>query len=320
MVISEIISEFGAYYLKNGQNATRLYQLLRANSTTSELFTPVLTDETIWRAAQVIQKRVLQAFQKAYTPIDSAEFKPLEIRMFKMKIDESQYPDDLEASWLGFLAGNKTDRTTWPFIKWYVEEMLIPQTLEDLELNEIFWGVRVEPTPGTPGDAGNGMDGINKIIMDLQTANKIDPILTGALETDIEAFVDQIEEFADGINAKYAMANMSLNMSETLAKRYRRGYDKKYGKNTNSNGKNDVEVSKTNLIVNGLPSMIGSDGIWCSPKANCIKLMKRTENINNFEVEKVDRQVKMYTDFSMGVGFIIPGAVFTNELFAEQGS
>ena len=320
MNISDIITEFGAYYLKNGQNAARLYQLLRANSATSELLTPVMTDETIWRAAKAIQKRILQPFQKAFTPIDGAEFTPLEIRMYKMKVDDSQYPDDLEASWLGFLAGNSTDRTTWPFVRWYVEQILIPQAIEDLELYEIFWGVYASPTPGTAGDAGTAMDGINKVIMDLQDAGSIDPILTGTLEADHSDFVDQIEEFADGINAKYAMQSMSLAMSETNAKKYRRGYDAKYGRNTNQIGKNDIEVSKTNLTVVGLPSMVGSDGIWCTPKANAIKLMKRTENINYVEIEKVDRQVKFYTDYSIGVGFIIPQAVFTNELFTEQGS
>lgn len=320
MNIADIITEFGAYYLKNGQNANRIYQLLRANTKTTEMFTPVVTDETVWRAAQAIQKRILQPFQKQFTPIDGLELTPLEIRMFKMKVDDQQYPDDLEATWLGFLIANNLDRTTWPFCRWYVESLLIPQLKEDEELNEIFWGVRVEPVSGTPGDAGTGMDGINKIIMDLQTANKITPITTGALASDPKDFCEQIEDFVDGINAKYASVSMNLCMNESNARKYARGYDLKYGLNTNQLGKNDTNVAKTNITVVGLPSMIGSDGIWCTPKANAVKLLKRTENMNNMALEKVDRLVKFYTDFSTGIGFIIPGAVFTNELFEEQGS
>jgi hypothetical protein len=320
MTINDIITEFGAYYQKNGQNAARIFQGLRANTVTSELFTPVLTDETVWRAAQAVQKRILQPFQKAFTPIDGAEFKPVEIKQFKMKVDDEQYPDDLEATWLGFLAASGNNRTEWPFVRWYVEAILIPQLKEDEEVNEIFWGVRDEPTPNTPGDASTGMDGINKIIMDHITGGRITPITTGALAADPGDFLDQIEEFVDSINAKYYGANMTLNMSETNARKYRRGYNARYGVNTNALGKNSAEVAETNITIMGLPSMLGSNGIWCTPKPNAIKLMKRSENMNKIEIERVDRLVKFYTDFSEGVGFIIPEAVFVNELFDEQGS
>lgn len=320
MVISDIITEFGAYYLKSGQNASRIYSMLRANTKTTELFTPVMTDETVWRAAQAVQNRILQPFQKAFTAIDGAELKPVAIEMFKMKADSSQYPDDLEASWLGFLAGSGNDRKTWPFVRWYVETVLIPQIKEDEELNEIFWGVYAAPTPGTAGAAGTAMNGINKIIMDLEDANRITPISTGALASDPQDFCEQVEAFADQINAKYASAVMPIAMSEANARKYARGVNAKYGVNTNQFGKDLYAVAGTNLTVVGLPSMLGSNAMWATPKSNAVKLMKRTENINNFNVENVDRQVKFYTDYSAGVGFIIPEAVFINDLFAEQGS
>ncbi len=142
MEIEDIKTEFGAYYIKGSQNASRIYQLLRASTPTSGLFTPVVTDDTVWRASSATQKRILQPFQKRWTPIDGSEFKPLSIEQFKMKVDDEQTPDDLEASWLGFLTGPGVDRKEWPFVRWYVEQMLIPQTLEDLELNCIGGYVR----------------------------------------------------------------------------------------------------------------------------------------------------------------------------------
>ncbi len=198
--------------------------------------------------------------------------------------------------------------------------MLIPGVKEDEEIYEIFWGIRAEPTPGTAGAAGTSMDGINKIIMDGQTASTITTITTGALASDPVDFVDQVEEFADGINKKYWRTPMELAMSESNGRKYQRGYDIKYGKNTNSIGKTDTEVSKTNLTIKGLPSMIGSDGLWCTPKANAVKLLKRTENMNNFKIENVDRLVKTYTDYSTGIGFIINAAVFASDTFEEAGS
>lgn len=319
MDIADIKSDFGAYYQKNGQNAARIFSMLRANTATSDMFTPVVTDDTIWRAGKATMTRVLQPFQKAFTPIDPLTIKPAEIRMFKLKVDDSQFPDDLEATWLGFLAGKQVTRKDWPFSKWYLEEHLIPQAKEDEELLEIFHGVYDEPTPGVAGAAGTSMDGINKVILDFISAGRMTPITTGAFSSTPETFVGQIEAFADQINTKYWGVKMQLAMNETRTRQFFRGYQAKYGKDTNyKDGKGEVPF--TNLTVAGLPSMAGSDGIFCTPKPNAIKLLKKTENMNNFAIENVDRQVKMYSDWWTGIGFIIPEIVFINDLFQEPGS
>ncbi|MES2590890.1 MAG: hypothetical protein V4608_03310 [Bacteroidota bacterium] len=319
MDIADIKTEFGLYYKKSGQNASRIFSQLRAKTPTTEVFTPIVTDDTIWQAGKATMTRVLQPFQKAFTPIDPLTITPAEIRMFKMKVDISEYPDDLEASWLGFLAGDEVTRKDWPFVKWYLEQHIIPQAKEDEELLEIFNGVYAAPTPGTAGAAGTSMDGINKIILDGIAANRIVPITTGAFNSDPELFVTQIEGFADDINTKYWGIKMQLNMSETRARHFFRGYQKKYGKDTNyKDGKGEVPF--TNLTVNGLPSMAASDGIFCTPKSNAVRLLKKTENMDKFAIENVDRQVKLYSDWWTAVGFIIPEIVFVNELFEEPGS
>lgn len=315
MNIAEIIAEFGAWYQKNTANQMNIYRQLRAATPTGDVFTPIVTDDTIWRAAGSSLTRVLQPFQKAFTPIDGLSFTPAEIRMYKMKVDVAEYPDDLEATWLGFLTGKGVDRKAWPFIQWYLQQEIIPQAKEDEELNEIFWGQYATPVPGTPGDAGTSMDGINKIICDFITAGRIAPITTGAIETANVDFVTQIEDFADQINKKYWGVAMQVNMNQSNARKFFRGYQEKYGKNINYQNNPTGAVEFTNLTVNGLPSMTGSDGIWCTPKANSVRLLKKTENMANFSVENVDRQLKTYSDWWTAVGFVIPEIVFTNELF-----
>jgi hypothetical protein len=46
----------------------------------------------------------VQPFQKAFTPIGTFKFKPNEFSLYKLKIDLQEYPDDLEATYLAFLA------------------------------------------------------------------------------------------------------------------------------------------------------------------------------------------------------------------------
>jgi hypothetical protein len=40
----------------------------------------------------------------------------------------------------------------------------------------------------------------------------------------------------------------------------------------------------------------------------------RRDNIGRYSIEQEDRKVKVWTDFSMGLGFILHEIVFTNDL------
>jgi hypothetical protein len=312
--IADVVAQFGAYYLNNGQNLSRLYELLRRATSTESMFSPINTDDTIWRAAKSLYTRVIQPFQKAFTPLASVKFEPVEIKQFKIKVDAQEYPDDLEASWLGFLDGEDIDRKAWPFVRWYCEQYLIPQIKQDIELLEIYQGVRVEPTNGVAGAAGTSIDGLKKTInYHINTTGKITPIATGALATDPEAFVDQMEDWADGIDKAYWSIPMMLGCSETVARRFLRGQERKYGKNTGG-GALGLTINNTNITLAGLPSHQHTDKFWCTPKANAVMLRKRIQNQTAIQVENVDRLLKFFTDFSMGIGFIIPEIVFTNDL------
>ncbi len=313
MDITDIIAEFGAYYIKSGQNMSRLVKQLNEQSVTEQAFTTVVTDETLWRASESRMSRVLQPFQKAWTPIGVVTFVPVAIQNFKMKIDHEDHPDDLEATWLGFLADNSLDRKEWPFVRWFIETHLLPQSKEDYELNEIFAGVYAAPTPGTAGAAGTSMNGIKLIINGHIDSGRITPIITGTVPTDPLDFVDYVEQFGDNINTKYWSIPMQLVMGQTLKRRFLRGYKSKYGQNTDytANAKGDVDL--TNLTIFGAPSHNGSEKMWATPKNNSVRLVKKSQNMNTVRVENVDRLVKMYSDWYSGVGFVIPELVFTND-------
>jgi hypothetical protein len=311
--IADVVAQFGAYYLNQGQNLQRLYALLRSATNTESMFTPVNTDDTIWRAAKTLFTRVVQPFQKAWTPLAGVTFVPVEIKQFKIKVDAQEYPDELEASWLGFLDGEDIDRKAWPFVRWYVEVYLIPQIKQDIEFNEIYQGSFVAPTAGTAGAAGTSLDGIKKTINGHITAGRITPIVTGALElTNPEGFVDQIEAFVDGIHKDYWNIPMMLGCSPEAERAFLRGQERKYGKNTKG-GEIGNTVNNTNITLVGLTSHRGKQKIWCTPKANAIMLRKRIQNQSKIQIESIDRLLKFFTDFSMGLGFIIPEIVFTND-------
>lgn len=313
LTIADVVSQFGSYYMNNGQNLSRLYTLLRSATTTESMFTPINSDDTIWRAAKTLFTRVVQPFQKAWTPLAGVTFAPVGIQQFKFKVDAQEYPDELEATWLGFLDGDGIDRKTWPFVKWYCEVYLIPQIKQDIELNEIYQGVYAAPTPGTAGAAGTSMNGLKVTINGHITAGRITPITTGAIDiTNPEAVVDQMEAFADGIDKRYWSIPMILGCSEAIERAFNRGQERKYGKNTKG-GELGNKINETNITLLGLPSHNATQKIWCTPKANAIMLRKKLANQTQIQVENIDRLLKFFTDFWMGIGFIIPEIVFTND-------
>ena len=64
MLLTDIVTEYGAYYRKQGQNAQRLYQLSRRAVESEAIFTPIITDETIWHAGKVTFGRLVQGLSE----------------------------------------------------------------------------------------------------------------------------------------------------------------------------------------------------------------------------------------------------------------
>ncbi|QNE39489.1 hypothetical protein F1C16_07955 [Hymenobacter sp. NBH84] len=71
-----------------------------------------MTDDTIYQASQTRLGGILQPLHKNWTPLGALEALPIVIKNFRLKADLEETPDDLEATWLGFLAGDGLDRKT----------------------------------------------------------------------------------------------------------------------------------------------------------------------------------------------------------------
>lgn len=312
MNVEDIVTEFGAYYINQGQNADRLVTMLYNKSETETYFQTVVTDDEIWRASKVTIDRLLQPFQKAWTPIGTAKFEPKEIRQYRMKIDFEDWPDDLQSTWLGFLMDNGLDRTQWPIVRYLIEKLIMPKSEEDFELNEAYKGIRVAPTPGTAGAASTSIVGVRKWITDA-IADSVAPITMGTVAglTDAE-FVDYVEDFCKQIDDLYRdNALTPLFMNKDLALKYYYGYGDKYGLRQDFTG-NNMTVKGTNITAKGLKSMSGSNRLWITPTGNAKRLVKQTVS-KGFKIEGLKRQIFLYTDFWKGLGFVLPELLFFSD-------
>lgn len=311
---ADVVTEWGTVYRAEGQGVQDIMVKLMQKSVTAGYFAMRPTEKTILEKVSAQFARVLQRFQKAYTPVGGTTFEPLKIPLYKLKIDLLETPDDLEETWLGFLADKSLKRQDWPFIKWYLTQAT-EQADSDLEKFEIWAGVPGSITPGTATAAGTSLMGIRKQINTLNTASKLDLISVGAVPSDDEDFVDYVEEFFASIDPLLRAEIDFIFMEPDKVIRFRNGMRAKYNTYYEAVGNKDItKLRDYNVELIGLPSMTGSDKIWCTPPWNRQMGFKKPGNVNVFQVENVDRNVKAYTDYYKGFGFWIGEYVVSNDV------
>ncbi|RZK30297.1 MAG: hypothetical protein EOO61_19450, partial [Hymenobacter sp.] len=293
--IQEIVAEFGKVYRDQGQGIKDLKTLLLLENETDALFTYFPTTDTkLYRAGAGIT-RVLQGFQKGFTPISDVSFTLDSIELDRIKIDVAEYPDDVLPSWAGFLAGlGDVQRKNWPFVKWWLETLVIPKFKEDLEL-ECFTAVKAPIVAGVASSVNTSLNGIRKKIRDGNTLGKTGIITLGTPPTDPVQFVEYIEEMIGSIDDKIVKTLDSLNMNETFRKRFRSGMRTKYNVNY-AQTDNLTTVIDTNLQLKSVTSMAGSPMIWATVKGNAVRPVKWGNNQGVFDVQGFERLVKALSD------------------------
>ncbi len=311
---NDVINAYGSYYEAKGQSQKDLLMRPFFPFGTREAFTNFPTDSTQVKWSDVQVGRILQPYQGTYTPKGAVEFKPVTVDLFQVKIDQKFNPNDLVNSWLGFLTNNKNDRKTWPFVRWIMEVYLIQQLMEDLEVGAVYTGVREAVVVGTAGEPEHCIDGIKKLLNDGIDSDDIDPISIGASAADPKDWCTQVEEFVKQVPKKFWKKKMTLNMSEDNALKFAEGKDLKYNTNYAKEGSLVTVKNFNNISVAGRQSMDSSDKIWMTPIENVVFPVKGFANASGFEMESEDRNVKIWTDFHFGLGFLLKDIVFTNDV------
>ena len=327
LTITEVLAEFGSYYRNEGQGQQQIIDMFYQSSITHQYFNPMPTTQTEERRSKFAKSRVLQRFQETFTPVGGGTFTPCKINLAQMKVDEQETLSHLEKSWLGFLTNvDKSDRKQWPFVRWYMEKMM-KQAINDYEINEVYKGAIGVLTPGTATVAGASMDGIGTQIVNAVSAGDIVPIASGAWSLDPVDFVNQIEQWVKdvaNVSNEYRLIVESeldyLFVPIKLRNRYAEGLRKKYQiqldltKLQLPGVKVELPIADQNIILTGLPSMTGSERIFMSPKDNRAAFDKKPDINTVFELESIDRTIKIWGDIWKGIGFWYPGYVLTNEL------
>jgi len=310
---TDIVTEYGAYYQAGKANEKSLISLLTQGRELINFCTPIKTDDTIYRLGNAAFASLVQPFQKTFTQKGGVTFTPNEIRVFNIKIDDVFSPDEIKATWLGFLASlTEVQRKNWPLVKWLMEKYYKKIIDRDMERSEYYKGVFAAPETGTPGPDGTSMNGLQIQLqtgVDAGTINSVD-LTGGALA--VGTIFDQVEEFTDKISEDYQGVEMNIFLSRSWYKKYMQdkraqGFYQKF-----SDKDIDSGIDFTPQSLKPLASMAGTDNIWCTPKENLLHVSPATLMKNKFNVEEAKRQVAVMGDWWEGLGFGLNQVVWTN--------
>lgn len=321
ITVSSIISEYGAYYENSGQNKKRLFNLLMQPTETEKHMTGIKTDNTIYRMANGVITSVLQPFHKTFSAKGDLTFTPNAIELGHAKVDVSLYPDDIEDTWLGFLADNNLSRKEWPLVRYMIEEYLIPKIKDDIELKAVYDGVKAAaPGSGTAGDPEDVWDGLRKQLYTGITSGKVNDYTSDVGTLQAATIFDQVETFVDKISNVYKNVKMGVFMSPSWYRAYMR--DKRsqgfYQLSGDKQVGNNIDFTPQSVIA--LPSMEGHDEIFATPKANLLRVTKKGANAYKFRIEEAKREVAIMTDWWEAPGFGLFEAVFAAGSFTGSGS
>ena len=304
-------ASFQAVYANDAVGLADLHAQIFFGAEFDKLFTPVKTDLSVYRQSVSRSTSMTQAGQIPFTPNGTYSFIPAQTPLFWVKADYQGSSYEIRDTWLGDLHAKGKSEADQTFAKYIINELLLPQHVEDVELSGCYNGVFVSPTLGTAGAVGAMMDGFKLTINNKITATTVSPISTGTLPTDPEDLVTYVNEFVKDINKRDWLRPMNLAMSLELAQTYKEGVEAKY----NSHYKSAEDLLKLkhfpNITVSGQAAMTGSTKMFCSPKDNLVHPYTQYEGqLVKFEV--VDRSLKAWLDKDMGYGTIDDSRLYTN--------
>ncbi|MBV9989368.1 MAG: hypothetical protein JO301_16940 [Chitinophagaceae bacterium] len=322
--VADVVAQYGAYYKPGSDNQQNLRNMIYKPSETAALFAARPTEDTIYRGTLASLDRVVQPFQKGFTPISTITFQPNQFSLFRPKIDLKETPDDLEATYLGFLTALPTnERAAWPFVRWWLENHVMARKEQDLETSEYFTGVYAAPVADVPGAAGTAMDGLRKIIRGYNTGGRTNlgngAIATGAPAGDDVDFCTQVEEFVAELPTHFRKKVDLVVMSPENELKYKRGKRKKYGLQVNfltGQGVSDLLTIEDfpNASIKGLESHAGSNLMWTTIAANRIRPQKKAALKDTMAVKEfAPRVVSAYTDWWEVLNFEVPEFLFHND-------
>lgn len=300
----EIIQDFGAYYIDEGQNKKRLVAAIRKGGETLEKFaTPIITNDTKFKLANPVFQSLMRPFKKAFEPSGGITFHPNEIDLRQCKADVEIYPNDFQASWLGFLTGDDS-RTmeNWPIVRYIAEEYVAKQIEEDREMEVVYKGV-YNANGNQPIDSFDGLHvQLKRGAVSQYPIHIVNGV--GLLDNSVSGNVfAQIEKFDKTIPAQLKNKKLLIFVAQDFERQFMEDKRSEGFFFISSADQINTNIDFTKHIVVGVPSMNGTGHMFATLQENLLWCQKGSKGSTKIDIQKHDRCLHLLTDWWEGIGF-----------------
>lgn len=257
ITINTVGTALGQYCVQYGR---QFNQDVRQNLELDTML-PRVSCDYAYQGQDIEHSSVLQPYQKAFTPNNSATFDGvlniLQVGKIDLEYDWDEiqvFMDKWRCNW--FQAGKAEQE--WNFPRFMINEIVMKQFFEDVNIAS-YSGEYQAPTAGTPGNYLDTFTGFNTYISQFILDGLLVPITVGAL-TDTTA-VDQVKAFCKQLPLLVRYKKGTIYMSKTDAQKYADHYEVKYPNRKVVEEQHDrqyLKVDHFNKKIVGLDCMEGS--------------------------------------------------------------
>ncbi len=314
ITLSTILSQYGSYYLDAGQNQNDILRSFLRTRTLPTFAQRRYTRNDVAQLSTAELTSVLQPFHKTTSHKGNATFKANEIRLRKVKIDQAITPDDIEESYLGFLAGMEAgQRANWPIVRYIWEVLVAEKAQADYEEADWDGDHTAAPGGGTAGSHLHIYDGIKKLVDDGIVAGSMNDVsLTNNPAVSTETFA-AVEEFIAQLPQHWAGRQVDILMSQEMQLNYLRDKRNVHGQVvTYTNEAQNVAIDfrpNWRIVPFGGMDVAGDNYIIATPRANLLHYLK-TDGWRMEAPQTSGRQVLLLADWFEGLGFGVNEMVY----------
>ena len=307
--VDDVKAELGPY-LSQGNNLDVLQELYQGFTTSKHLN---------WKRAVTEYKaveseatdHVIQQFKKEWTPRGGTNFVPLKIKNYRHKVDFAINPAEVGESWLFHLYDESLTPDQMPITRYIIDKVLLPKIGEDMEF--ITGKAKFVEGSEKTEETMNGIE--TQLVEAKKTLDKHIHFYADAknlLEATDAEVLAMIDDFVASIAPLYKSKQMPVFMSADVYLKYKRAYKAKWGEKSGTEKVNFGEdrVDFSNCYLQTLDCLHGSPIVFSTPPQNFVGLRHKNPPQFITDIQKHDREVRIYIEFWYGVGFLLGEAVF----------
>ena len=317
---THIVQQYGQRYENKGQSINDVFTAFKRNRTLPTFATKRFTENDTLQLAQADISSVLQPFHKTFTAKGDTTIVANEITLRKMKVDISIDPDDIEQTWLGFMADlNDGERANWPIVRYIWEVWLAERLAQDHE--ECDWNgiYTAHPGSGTPSHLTSYTGLKNLIIAGLASSTNPMNAVSVTGEFSLSGAFEAMESFVDGLPQFWRNKAVDIYISQKAYKNYFRDRRNTHGANWGFDTPGMKRDNMDVMTVDGFPNWrlvpfggmdMADDTNWvfATPRANIVHGQKTVGK--RMSMDKDTRTVNLYADWFEAVGFLCNAMVY----------